>query len=332
MVVHPAGDPLLVGGVGQVYARTATAIYRIDLGTGLVIRTATPNLPEHVTFLAGQHWVLVKSRWSPTGVVVDDGKPATPLPAQFRPDGYLHPGPGGQLWVEPEGGTDPTPTTKIRLAEPNGRPVPGVTVVAPSIAAPYRVVADGYGDLLLTNRGGIYRLVPSRPGHQARMTFISRGQLIAAGGRRLLVWDCNQSGRCRLQLTDQRTGRRTTKPAAARTFLAENGIGLDPLNYTDALLSPDGTHVAVVTQDSTSANAWRVHVINLDSGRDTVLPGSGTDVNANRQIAWSANSRWLLALTDHQLRGFDTHTHQTTPLPIGSDPLLHLTATHTAGW
>ncbi len=315
-----------------MYARTAEAIYRIDLGTGLVTRTATPDLTEHVTFLAGRNWVLVKSRWSPTGVVVRDGRPATPLPDQFHPDGSLHPGPGGRLWVEPEGGTNPTPTTTIALAEFDGRPVPGRTVVAPKAAAPYAIVADGYGDLLLTNRGGIYHLIPSRPDHASRLTLISRGDLIAAGGRRLLVWDCAQSARCQLQLLDQRTSRRTTKPAAARPFLAENGIGLEPLNYTQALLSPDGTHVAITVQDTTSAAAQRVHVIDLDTGSDTVLPGAGTDVNANRQVAWSANGRWLLALTDHQLRGYDTHTRNVVTLPIGSEPLLHLTAAHTAGW
>lgn len=324
--------PLLPGiGLGQIYAESATGIFRIELGTGRITRTATPNLREHATFLAGPGWVLVKSRWSPTGVLVRDGQPAAALPHQFDPEGLLQAGPGGRVWVEPEGGTDPKATTTLQLAGLDGRADPARAVTAPASAAPYRIVADGYGGLMLTNRGGTYRLEVGRPGGASRLRLISRGDLIASGGRRLLVWDCNAHAHCRLVLVDQRNRHRTSQPAAARRLLAENGIGIDRNVYGDAQLSPDGTHLAVMADDT--RGRFRAHVLDLSTDADTVLPGTGTDSNVNRQLAWSPNSRWLLALTDHHLRAYDTRHHTTTsPLPLGEEPLLHLTTTNAAGW
>ena len=322
--------PLLPGAQGQVYAQSATAIFRIELDTGRITRTPTPDLQEHVTFLAGRNWVLVKSRWSATGVLVRDAQPASPLPHQFDPEGYLHPGPGGRLWVEPESGTNPTASIVVRLAELDGRTVPGRTVTIPTAAAPYEIVADGYGELIVTNRGGIYRLGPSRSGQHSLTRLISRGDLVAAGGRRLLVWDCDARANCRMVLVDQQTGRGVAIPAAARTLLAEGGIGIDRTNYSDNLLSPDGTHLAVIAQDGTGRD--RVHTINLRTGHDAVLPGIGTDANANRQLAWSADSRWLLALTDHRLRGYDTRSRAIRAVPLGQEQLLHVTAANAAGW
>lgn len=81
-----------------------------------------------------------------------------------------------------------------------------------------------------------------------------------------------------------------------------------------------------------TAGGFRAHVIDLRSGRDTVLPGAGPDANANRQLAWSANGRWLLALTDHQVRAYDTRTRAVVTLPLDGEPLLHLTTANDPGW
>lgn len=331
VLIRHGGGPLLPRiGAGQIYAESATGIFRIELGTGRVTRTATPNLEEHATFLAGPGWVLVKSRWSPTGVLVRDEQPAAPLPHPFDPEGFLQAKPGGRVWVEPESVTDPIAATTLRLADLDGRPLPGRTVTAPRSAAPYRIVADGYGGLLLTNRGGIYRLEPSRPGRASRIRLISHGDLIASGGRRLLVWDCDTHANCQLVLVDHRTGHRVSRPAAARPFLAEGSIWIDPNAYGDIQLSPDGTHLAVMADDA--KGNFRAHVIDLRSGDDTVLPGAGADSNVNRQLAWSPNSRWLLALTDRHLQAYDTRAHRTRSVPLGEEPLLHLTTANAPGW
>ena len=331
-VVVRAGDgPLLPGvGAGEVYAQSATAVFRVDVASGRVTRTPTPDLEEHVTFLAGPGWVLVKSRWSPTGVLVRDGQPASLLPQQFDPEGFLHLGPSGRLWMEPEPTTDPRSATTLQLAQLDGQPVQGRTVTAPRAAAPYAIVPDGYGTVLMTNRHGVYRLEPARVGHPSRTRLLSRGDLIAAGGRRLLVWDCHTHAHCQMVLVDQKTRHRTSRPAAAATLRAKGGVGLDPDIYDNEQLSPDGTHLAVMATDPTGTPS--AHIIDLRTGKDNLLPGAGTDVNANRQLAWTPNSRWLLALTDHQLRGYDTHTANVESLKLGGEQLLHLTTTNTPGW
>lgn len=55
------------------------------------------------------------------------------------------------------------------------------------------------------------------------------------------------------------------------------------------------------------------------------VPGPVTDVNSNAQIAWTPNSRWLLAITDHQMRAFDTRPTGPAPSPSTDEQLLHLT-------
>lgn len=232
--------------------------------------------------------------------------------------------------MEPEPSTDPTPTTTLQLAELGGRPVSGRAITAPRSAAPYATVPDGYGGVLLINRGGVYRLDPGQSGQASRIRLISRGDLIAAGGRRVLIWGCNPLARCQMVLVDQRTGHRAIRPAAARTLLAEGGIGIDRDDYGDESLSPDGTHLAVMANDPTGG--FRAHVVDLRSGMDTVLPGMGPDSNVNRQLAWSPNSRWLLALTDHQIRAYDTRTHATESLLLSGEQLLHLTTANNPAW
>ena len=239
-------------------------------------------------------------------------------------------GPGGRLWTEPEPGTDPTASTTLQLAELDGRPVPGRTLTAPRSAAPYAIVPDGYGSVLMTNRGGVYHLEPGQPGHATRIRLISRGDLIAAGGRRLLIWGCDSHASCQMVLVDQRTGRRALRPAVARMLLAEGGIGIDSNDYGDQSLSPDGTHLAVMATDP--AGGFRAHVIDLRSGRDDVLPGVGPDSNVNRQLTWSPNSRWLLAITDHQIRAYNARTHVTENLPSDGEQMLHLTAANDPAW
>ncbi|HEY0240640.1 MAG TPA: hypothetical protein VGC37_18575 [Friedmanniella sp.] len=331
VVIRAGNGPLLPGtGTGEIYAQSATAIFRVELPTGRITRTPTPDLEEHVSFLAGPGWVLVKSRWSPTGVLVRDGRPASPLPQQFDPEGFLHAGQGGRLWVEPEWGTEPRVATTLQLAQLDGRPVVGRTVTAPRAAAPYAIEPDGYGGVLLTDRRGVYRLDPDRAGHPSRITLISRGDLIAAGGRRLLVWDCHTHARCQMVLVDQQTRQRARRPAAAAVLGAKGGIGLDRDAYGDEQLSPDGTHLAVMASDPTGT--LRAHVIDLRDGRDTTLPGAGTDANANRQLAWSTNSRWLFALTDQQIRAYDTRVRTLANVPLGGERLLHLTTVNAPAW
>ena len=70
-------------------------------------------------------------------------------------------------------------------------------------------------------------------------------------------------------------------------------------------LSPDGAYAAL-TIPRGGAGREALVVLNLTTGRSHLLPGTLTDLNGNARIAWTPNSRWLLAITDHQMRAYDT--------------------------
>ena len=92
-VVRPGGRPLLPGsGPDAVFVQSATAIYRIELATGQIIRTPTPLLEQHSSFVAGPDWVVFKTIDNDPGVVVRNGHRAAPLPPVCgRTDGSTQP-------------------------------------------------------------------------------------------------------------------------------------------------------------------------------------------------------------------------------------------------
>ena len=158
---------------------------------------------------------------------------------------------------------------------------------------------------------------------------ITRGALLGLGARRLLIWDCNAQARCGVYRVDQATGRRTALPAAGPAITAAGGGNIEETIDSNAQLSPDGKQLALTAPDGDGS--WRIHVVDLTTGRGTDLPGAATDTNPNRQLAWTSNSRWLLGLTDRHLQAFNTRTHATSTLAITDEELEHLTGISTPG-
>jgi hypothetical protein len=314
-VVRPAGDPLLPGaGVGDVFVQSAHAIYRIELATGRVIRTPTPVLAEFSSFVAGPGWVALKTASADSGVVVENGRPAVPLPTGLRPAGRLLPAPDGDLWLLPE-----TPSGGVRVAARvgiEGYSVSGETIQVPAEFGILR--SDGAGLLVLTSAGKVYQLGPSGP---RRLT---SGSLVAVGQRFLLVWDCDDRARCLPYRLDRTTGQREqilpAREEMVRLYQGELGKAAD----LGGELSPDGTHVAL-TIPRGAASREALVVVNLTTGRSRTLPGTLTDLNGNARIAWTPNGRWLLAITDHQMRAYDTSADTSRLVTVTDEQLRHLT-------
>jgi len=307
-------------GSGEVYLQTATAIFRVELATGRITRTPTPKLEQFSSFVAGPGWVVSKTIDNDSGVVVRTGHRATPLPAGLRPNGRLHPAPGGDLWLTPE---EPLHRTRIvRRLDVDGRPAPGGTIRLPD--EPGTLSSDGARYLVVTNPSGVYQYRPSGP---RRLT---TGALIAVGAHHLLVWDCDDQARCNPY--------RVARTGGARTRLGVDHQPLLGLYQHDPAqaaafggdLSPDGTHAALRVP-GTQPGSEPLAVLDLATGTTNTVPGSLTDTNPNAQYAWTANSRWLLAITDHQLRGYDTTTHTSRTITITDQPLLHLTTSTATG-
>lgn len=304
-----------------VFAQSDAGIYRLDLASGGVVRTITPELTQFSSFVAWSGGVVSKTIDNDTGVVVRDGQQAQPLPTGLRPNGRLYPAARDHLWLVPEDATAGNRTAiKVDL---DGRRVGTATIrLADEIGLPG---PDQDGQLLLTNTGGVYQAGP------AGVRRLSTGQLLAIGTHHLLVWDCDSRARCDVYRTDRATGRRTLLPVDRKAVVELYYQGdLNSASYYQGVLSPDGTH-AVIAGPPHDDNERPVAVLDLTTGRYDLLPGSTTDVNPNAQTTWTANSRWLLALTDHQLRAYDTTTDTVRTLPI-DEPLHHLTSAFAPGF
>ena len=136
-----------------------SAIYRIELATGRVIRTPTPSLAEFSSFVAGPGWVALKTVRANSGVVVKNDRPAAALPAGLHPRGRLLPAPDGDLWLLPEepiGGVRVIPRLGIE-----GFSVGGETIQVPAEFGILR--SDGADFLVLTGAGKVYQIGPSGP-------------------------------------------------------------------------------------------------------------------------------------------------------------------------
>ncbi|HEX8509270.1 MAG TPA: hypothetical protein VF635_07210 [Propionibacteriaceae bacterium] len=321
-VVRPGGRPLLPGsGPDQVFVQSSTAIYRIELATGQIIRTPTPLLDQHSSFVAGPGWVVFKTIDNDPGVVVRNGHRAAPLPPALRPNGRLYPAQSGGMWLVPE---NPTRGARVvtRVNVNNGPDRNETIRLSGEIGLPS---ADAAHYLFATNSGGTYQFRPSG------VRKLTTGDLLAVGRHHLLVWDCDKKARCNPYRLDRTHGRRTTIPAARKAILklyqgnvaqAEGSGGGD--------LSPDGTHTAL-RYPGNRLSSWPIAVVDLSTGQTRTLPGNLTDTNPNSQFAWTANGRYFLAITDHQMRAYDTTTGTTRTIPVGTDPLLHLTSTQASG-
>lgn len=326
-VMKVGAGPLLPGAKNwDVYVQAAAAVYRLEPRTGLIVRTKTAPLTQHPSFVAGDGQVIFKSiGFSPSagsqppaqGTVIVDGSPAAPLPAALNFPGRLYPGPDGELWSVPE--VDSTPTTATRFSF-TGAQQNGHTMVLPSGYA----IGDAAGSLLLQNAAGIYQLTTTGPRH------LSRGTLLGVGRHHLLVWDCNRAARCQPYRLNRATQDRTALPDLAAVIRRLN-LGADPDSsfFGAGDLSPDGRHI-VLTSD-TGRGSLRLAVISLDQAAVQPIDGAPTDSNPNTQYAWTPDSRWLLALTDHRIRAHDTTTGHTRTLEPTNQKLLHLTMAGATG-
>ena len=308
--VEPAGDVRLPGaGPDVVLVQSTAAIYRIDLATGRVVRTVTPELTQFSSFVAQPGWVVSKTVDSDSGVVVRDGRPAEPLPPGLRGNGRVYPAGGERLWLVPEDATHGYRTaTKVDL---DGHRVGKATIRLPDeLGLPN---SDQDGQLLVTNAGGAYRAGPDG------LRRLGSGQLLAIGTHHVLTWDCDDQARCNAYRTLRATGRRTVLTADHKAVLNVYQGDQNHASSYQGVLSPDGAHAALAAEPQ-GTNDGPLVVLDLAAGREDVLPGSTTSTNPNAQVAWTANSRWLLALTDNQLRAYDTTTRTVRTLSVG-EPL-----------
>lgn len=320
-------------GAGQdaLYVETATEIVRIDLATGTITQTQSEPMIADSNFVAGQGWAIWKEvhavAGSPNpGVLVRDGEPAEPLPPPLNTGGRIYLADPDHLWwlhdQLPQGGG--RFDHYAELTDLQGRPA------GPKIAVPEGLdpIPDPAGLLLTTTIAGVYQLSP------AGTSKVTTGTLVAVGKHQLLVWDCDPHAQCGPYLVDRNTEHRSPLAAAASKALrtiypaAQLSQQAEPADWN--LISPDGKSVVLVAQAG-GQGPVRIHVLNLATGDISQLPGTLTNFDANAQYAWTANSHWLIAITDNTLNAYQPATSTIRTLTGLNQPALHLAIANQPG-
>ncbi len=244
------------------------------------------------------------------GVLIRDNQLIRPFPAGLATGSALPlPGPGSTVWQLPSQTNDTIGPQAITLHRLDGSTVADATIHLPASAGSLSSDQNGY--LLENMAGHIYLHTPDA------VSQIATGNLIATGVQHLLTWTCDTHAQCTLNLIDRANGHRSVIPAQnALKALNDDVVTGDGGN----LVSPGGRRAVLDGYGSTFSRT----VIDLADGRAHVLPGSTTQFNPSSQTSWTANSSWLLTLTDGRLRTYDTQTGQTRTLPVSSAPLIHL--------
>ncbi len=315
-VVRPASGPVLDHvSTGSLVVQTAAAIYWIDLGRGSVTRTRTPELTEHAAFLAGSNWVVFKPINGSNGTFVVNGERARSLAGMLREDGWVYLDDRDSMWFVPDEMPASHRITATRI-DVNGRRVGSDRIRLPLGQG---AANDMAGNLMVTNPGGFYE---ATPGGTHRL---GKGLLVAASRRFALSWACDERSRCTAIRLDRANGRSIELGKAGDSLLDLYQSGtLDGAEAGSNSLSPDGRIAALSLPYSQSRNGWPAVTVDLETGKVTKLPGWLTDTNPNTQFAWSPNSRYLFAITDHRIRAVDVRSRTVQTLDLIAEPALHL--------
>lgn len=299
VVVATGRGPLLPGvRSGALYLRTTTAVYRADLGSGRLTRTAVREFgvygpADPMLFLAGPHGVVIDPPASAEdGIYLPDDGPPKTLAAALNEAPALYPAPHGDLWVaQARAGNDVTWLVRMSFD--------GTRASDAALVAPQRdLEPDGAGGLLVPEAAGVYATTTSG------LRRVASGVLLAASRRAVLVEDCDPGQGCFLDLVDRYSGKLRRLEPVTRD------------NLPEAVLSPDGRQVALADWDGTSS---RARVLDLRTLASRTVPGSlDGELDAREAMLWTADSRWLLCLLDGRLQAFDSSTGalRTLPLPI----------------
>lgn len=287
-------------GSGDLYARSADAIYRIELGSGWVTATGTTGATGAIVgssnpavLLAGPSGVILRPLDPGPGLLVPDGRPARELTGLLRDARQVLPGPGSQLWVSQ---SFDGRSSIFSLTSFSGRPT-GTTVRE----AGY-FLSDAAGGLLLVDTSGVWQ----RRGTSWRR--ISDGIVLATGRHHYLLASCDDRHRCGVERYERSTGRRTPARAPERLDLISGGA-----------LSPDGRYVAATFP---VAGLEVARVLEVDTGRllAELKPGSAPDTPS--QMLWSGDGRHLIGLDDGRLVVLDVATGRLRRPDLGLPDLL----------
>ena len=277
---------------GDLYARDAQHLYRVELATGRVTATAADvRSGSPVALLPVRDGVVLRPLDPVPGLRVPDGWPARELQGRLRTSTQVLPGPGDRLWVSElfDGRS-----SEFALTDADGRPL------GDSVRENGYFAADATGGLLLVDNAGVWER-RHRSWHR-----ISPGILVAAGRAQHLLARC-EGDRCATYRYDRRTGV-TTRVLRATPLISGGGS-----------LSPDGRFVATATS---VVGEPVTQVVEVATGRVLTRVVTRTAAETSSQLVWSADGSRLLGLDDGQLFVLDLSSGRVVRPDVGLPDLL----------
>jgi hypothetical protein len=278
------GPPVVVSGptlpdVGnwEVYGRSEAEVVRLELRLGRMTRTPVPQLATsgRISFLATRTGVLVRPVRDLPGYQVRDSERAAPLPRALGRGGLILSGPEpDQVWITSTSRyTSRGEMLLVSLSSGWVRVQAGLPVFTFGSVQP-----DGAGSFHIGSTGGTYLRVPG--GYRR----ISTGTVLAANRASWLSAECDERLRCRHVLVDRRSGTRRVV-----RLLPDFNIDLALVS-----LSPDSRYIAVAYRLGTQSPV--LHVIDLKTGADRVVPAAVDSGLPNGSVVWSPTSDYLAAV------------------------------------
>src|SRR5215469_5605600 len=282
VAVTLVGHPILgIRASWELFGLDRGGMVRVQFSRGQITRTTVPPLLSGgpVFFIAADGEAIIRPLDNVPGYVVPDGKPARQLTGLLAQGGILLPGPTlTEQWFG---------RTSLELLGPGGKRVNARLAAVARVWAPFWVISDGAGGVVLVDMRSQVEEYDARPGMLRPVS----AQLVAVGPTTWLGMNC-ESGPCQDVVISAATGASTALPGPA------SYANPWPWQALPGVTSPDGAAAAVIVADHFGGQA-RLDLINLSTGGVVRVPVPVARASSGQSLAWSPDSRWLFVVTAH---------------------------------
>ncbi|HYK69601.1 MAG TPA: hypothetical protein VEV45_16770 [Streptosporangiaceae bacterium] len=311
VAVTLVGHPILgIRASWELFGLDRGGMVRVQFSRGQITRTTVPPLLSGgpVFFIAADGEAIIRPLDNVPGYVVPDGKPARQLTGLLAQGGILLPGPTlTEQWFG---------RTSLELLGPGGKRVNARLAAVARVWAPFWVISDGAGGVVLVDMRSQVEEYDARPGMLRPVS----AQLVAVGPTTWLGMNC-ESGPCQDVVISAATGASTALPGPP--------VSLTPWSSPLGAVAPDGLTAAVIVPGGSDVST--LELVSLSTGSRTRVAVTVSGPSSSR-LAWSPDSRWLFVVTGNgRLDAVDSHTGRAQGLGLGVSGLTQIVIRPAAG-